>query len=196
MGKPLHCALMIKLHRHTHAAPPSCPFVRHFRQWRLEYSLLAATFARKQWQSMHVAAWFCGVCVKRWILDHLTGKGEKSNRKEYLSIFSVLCHRLNFFHRSKSCLCAPIDWQLAPEPLRPLKIPSWGFRFQARPRAPLLSASGRLAPIEPIPVSTIQPAYFVCLHLSRLPATHRALARWGWQGVNADKNMAVRKKDR
>ncbi len=49
-----------------------------------------------------------------------------------------------------------------------LKYQAGASGFRPRPRAPLLSASGRLAPLEPIPVSPIQPACFVYLHLSRL----------------------------
>lgn len=77
-----------------------------------------------------------------------------------------------------------------------LKYQAEASGFWPRPRAPLLSASGRLAPIEPSPVIPIQTACFVYLYLSCFSATHRALARWGWQGVNTDKNMAVRKRDR
>lgn len=58
-----------------------------------------------------------------------------------------------------------------------LKYQARASGFRPRPQAPLLSASGRLAPLEPIPVSPIQPACFVYLRLS--PATHRAPARWG-----------------
>lgn len=54
-----------------------------------------------------------------------------------------------------------------------LKYQAGASGFRPRPQAPLLSASGRVAPLEPIAVSPIQPACFVYLHLCRLPATHR-----------------------
>ena len=60
-----------------------------------------------------------------------------------------------------------------------LKYQAGASGFRPRPQALLLSASGRLAPLEPSPVSPIQPACFVYLHLSCLTATHRAPARWG-----------------
>lgn len=66
-------------------------------------------------------------------------QGEEKNK--YPSIFSVLCHRLNFCIISSlafAWLCAPIDWQLAPEPLRPLKIPGRGFRFLAPASGPTI----------------------------------------------------------
>lgn len=67
----------------------------------------------------------------------------KRGRKKIRSIFSVLCCHLNFFFSTNpslvfAWLCAPIDWQLAPEPLRPLKIPGRGFRFQAPASGPAI----------------------------------------------------------
>lgn len=73
-----------------------------------------------------------------------------------------------------ACLCAPIDWQLAPEPLRPLKIPEPSFRFPPQaPGPPIVCLS--MAPLDgpalPFTVSSLccnQPqraAVWQCKHL-------------------------------
>lgn len=77
-----------------------------------------------------------------------------------------------------------------------LKYQAEASSYRPRPQASLLCASGRLAPLEPSPVIPIQTACFVYLHHSCLPTTYRPSARWGWQGVNTDKNMATRERDR
>ena len=140
------------------------------------------------------------VCEKtqRWILRMPRPKKEKKKNICQYFLSSVI---VSIFFPPFQVLFLPdcvhllIDnWLQSHSGLLKYQAEASGFR--PRPQALLLSASGRLAPLEPIPVSPIQPACFVYLHLSRLPATHRAPARWGWQGVNTDKNMAVRKRDR
>lgn len=101
----------------------------------------------------------------------------KRKGKEYPSIFSVFCHCLNFFPAIQAvflpdCVHLLIDnWLQSHSGL--LKYQARASGFRPRPQAPLLSVSGRLAPLEPFPVSPIQPGCFVYLHLCRLPATHR-----------------------
>lgn len=116
-------------------------------------------------------------CVRKDPKVNLEIASPKRKRKEYLSIFSVFCHRLNFFPPVEAlflpdCVHLLIDnWLQSHSGL--LKYQAGASGFRPRPQAPPLSASGRLAPLEPIPVSPIQPGCFVYLHLCRLPATHR-----------------------
>lgn len=149
---------------------------------------------------MCVSVWFCRVCKKtqRWILRLRHWKGKEKNISQYflssviIWVFFPQPFQVLFL---PDCLHLLIDnWLQSHSGL--LKYQARASCFRPRPRAPLLSASGRLAPLEPIPVSPIQPACFMCLRLSCLPATHRAPARWGWQGISANKNMAVRERDR
>lgn len=131
---------------------------------------------------MHVAVWFCGVFEKVNLRSPHWKREKKEQKRISVNIFYPLSSS-QFFPPFQvvflpDCMHLLIDnWLQSHSGL--LKYQAGASGFRPRPRATLLSLSGRLAPIEPIPVSTIQPAYFVCLHLSRLPATHRALARWG-----------------
>lgn len=114
------------------------------------------------------------VCVcertQRWILrlPH-----RKRGKKEFLSIFSVLCHRLNFFPPSLvfAWLCAPIDWQLAPEPLRPLKIPGRGFGFQAPASGPAIVCVWKAGSIRAQP-SQPHSACLLCVPPPQSPACY------------------------
>lgn len=117
----------------------------------------------------------CGfvLCVKRPRGESSDCLSEKGAKRISVNIFCPLSSSQFFFPPFQvlflpDCVHLLIDnWLQSHSGL--LKYQAGASGFRPRPQAPLLSASGRLAPLEPIPVSPIQPACFVYLRLSRLP---------------------------
>lgn len=140
--------------------------------------------------SVCVSALFCDCVWKKAKGESWDCLNEKERKRIFVNIFFLLSSS-QFYSTHPSLvfarLCAPIDWQLAPEPLRPLKIPGRGFGFQAPASGPAIVCVWKAGSIRAFP-SRPHSAWLLCVPPPLPSACYpRGRAGWGWQGVSADK---------